>query len=277
MTRVSQIPTICHPSCLFENPLPWPIYCLRWMRWGDASFSDQDTYHLVNSNLDHVIVIKLFRERTWAHPFTPSPFHSLENLHTYHRLKSIPHWSEHVYHMGKWHECKIESSWLKNSLYLKRSHKYETVRHDAMLSKSINCTNCVASLWTSWWNQGWSPLHIRWHRKVHIRAWRWRQDRHSRRWFGCGKRRWREEQVAAVGRNADLFNLESLCYVNPAAQWLVFGPRIEVTLDQRVEWEYQACMVHAEGRIGSYVHDGWINILIVMDRETNFCCLRRYL
>ena len=44
-----------------------------------------------------------------------------------------------------------------------------------------------------------------------------------------------KEQVAAVGRNADLFNLESLCYVNPAAQWLVFGPRIEVTLDQRVE------------------------------------------
>ena len=154
MAHVSQIPTICHPSCLFENPLPWPIYCLGWMRWGDASFSDQDTYHLVNSNLDHVIVIKLFRERTWAHPFTPSPFHSLENLHTYHRLKSIPHWSEHVYHMGKWHECKIESSWLKNSLYLKRSHKYETVRHDAMLSKSINCTNCVVSLWTSWRNQG---------------------------------------------------------------------------------------------------------------------------
>ena len=30
--------------------------------------------------------------------------------------------------------------------------------------------------------------------------------------------------MAAVGRNADLFNLESLCYVNPAAQWLVFGP-----------------------------------------------------
>ncbi|WJZ88061.1 hypothetical protein VitviT2T_007393 [Vitis vinifera] len=44
-----------------------------------------------------------------------------------------------------------------------------------------------------------------------------------------------KEQVAAVGCNADLFNLESLCYVNPAAQWLVFGPRIEVTLDQRVE------------------------------------------
>nr|CAN69550.1 hypothetical protein VITISV_024629 [Vitis vinifera] len=44
-----------------------------------------------------------------------------------------------------------------------------------------------------------------------------------------------KEQVAAVGHNADLFNLESLCYVNPAAQWLVFGPRIEVTLDQRVE------------------------------------------
>ena len=44
-----------------------------------------------------------------------------------------------------------------------------------------------------------------------------------------------KEQVAAVGRNADLFNLESLCYVNTAAQWLVFGPRIEVTLDQRVE------------------------------------------
>ena len=27
-----------------------------------------------------------------------------------------------------------------------------------------------------------------------------------------------KEQVAAVGRSADLFNLESLCYVNTAAQ-----------------------------------------------------------
>ena len=57
-----------------------------------------------------------------------------------------------------------------------------------------------------------------------IQAWRWCQGRHSRRWFGCGKQRRRGEQVAVVGRNADLFNLESLCYVNPATQWLVFSP-----------------------------------------------------
>ena len=40
--------------------------------------------------------------------------------------------------------------------------------------------------------------------------------------------------MAAVGRNADLFNLGSLCYVNPTAPLLVFGPIIEITLDQRV-------------------------------------------
>lgn len=77
---------------------------------------------------------------------------------------------------------------------------------------------------------GRSLLHTRWHRKIQIQAWKWRPDRQSRQWLGCGEWRRRKEQMVVMGYDADLFNLGSTYYVNPTVQCLYLVPKLKSSL-----------------------------------------------